>query len=172
VVFAQARRYGLLPLYQRLFRHSGQRTAWQSRPNHIEFVENAKGKVVYASLARVDDGGSDGVASSQLVIIDRSAKPGARKVVSTFFTHGREAHGIWTNPENDLLYVAHEQDELPGTSNAGQTVCTVFDVSEPFSPRFITQIPLGSLKLPSGELRNKKSINLVYVRPGYRGQTP
>ena len=30
---------------------------------------------------------------------------------------------------------------------------------------------LGSLKLPSGELRNKKSINLVYVRPGYKGQT-
>jgi len=44
-------------------------------------------------------------------------------------------------------------------------------VSDPFSPRFITQIPLGNLTLPSGELRNKKSINLVYVRPGYRGQT-
>lgn len=143
-----------------------------SRPNHVEFVENAKGKVVYASLARVDDGDSNGVASSRLAIIDRSAKPGARKVVGTFFTHGRESHGIWTNPENDRLYVAHEQDELPGTPNAGQTVCTVFDVSDPFSPRFIAQIPLGSLKLPSGELRNKKSINLVYVRPGYRGQTP
>ncbi len=143
-----------------------------ARPNHVEFVENAKGKVLYASLARVDDNGPDGVASSRLAIIDRSAKPGTRKVVGTFFTHGREAHGIWTNPENDLLYVAHEQDELPGTSNAGQTVCTVFDVSDPFNPRFIAQIPLGSLKLPSGELRNKKSINLVYVCPGYRGKTP
>jgi YVTN family beta-propeller protein len=143
-----------------------------ARPNHVEFVENAKGKVLYASLARVDDNGPDGAASSRLAIIDRSAKPGARKVVGTFFTHGREAHGIWTNPKNDLLYVAHEQDELPGTPNAGQTVCTVFDVSDPFNPRFIAQIPLGSLKLPSGELRNKKSINLVYVRPGYRGQTP
>ena len=143
----------------------------KARPNHVEFVENAKGKVVYASLARVDDGGPGGVASSQIAIIDRNAPAGARKMVGTFFSQAREAHGVWTNPANDLLYVAHEQDELPGTPNAGQTVCTTFDVSDPFSPRFITQIPLGSLKLPSGELRNKKSINLVYVRPGYRGQT-
>ena len=142
-----------------------------SRPNHVEFVENAKGKVVYASLARVDDGGPGEVASSQIAIIDRSAKTGARKMIGSFFTHAREAHGLWTNPANDLLYVAHEQDELPGTPHAGQTVCTAFDVSDPFNPRFITQIPLGSLKLPSGELRNKKSINLVYVRPGYWGQT-
>ena len=143
----------------------------KARPNHVEFVENAKGKVVYASLARVDDGGPGGVDASHIAIIDRNAKPGARKVVSTFFSQAREAHGIWTNPANDLLYVAHEQDELPGTPNAGQTVCTAFDVSDPFNPRFITQIPLGNLKLPSGELRNKKSINLVYVRPGHRGQT-
>jgi len=142
-----------------------------ARPNHVEFVENAKGKVVYASLARVDDGGPGGVASSQIAIIDRSAKRGARKLIGTFFTHAREAHGLWTNPANNLLYVAHEQDELPGTPNAGQTVCTAFDVSDPFNPKFITQIPLGNLTLPSGELRNKKSINLVYVRPGYRGQT-
>ena len=80
-------------------------------------------------------------------------------------------NGIWTNPANDLLYIAHEQDELPGTPNAGQTCCTSFDVSDPLSPHFIAQIPLGALKLPSGELRNKKSINLVYVRPGYKGQT-
>ncbi len=142
-----------------------------ARPNHVEFVENSKGNVVYASLARVDDAGPGGVASSQIAIIDRSAKRGARKLVGSFFTHAREAHGLWTNPANNLLYVAHEQDELPGTPNAGQTVCTAFDVSDPFSPRFITQIPLGNLTLPSGELRNKKSINLVYVRPGYRGQT-
>jgi len=142
-----------------------------ARPNHVEFVENSKGKVVYASLARVDDNGPGGMASSQIGIIDRSAQAGSRKVVGTFFSRGRESHGIWTNPANDLLYVAHEQDELPGTPNAGQTVCAAFDVSDPFNPRFIAQIPLGSLKLPSGELRNKKSINLVYVRPGHRGQT-
>ncbi len=142
-----------------------------ARPNHVEFVQNSKGKVVYASLARVDDGGPGGVASSQIAIIDRNARLGARKVARTFFSQGRESHGLWTNPANDLLYVAHEQDELPGTPNAGQTVCSAFDVSDPFNPRFVAQIPLGSLKLPSGELRNKKSINLVYVRPGHRGQT-
>lgn len=142
-----------------------------ARPNHVEFVENRKGSVVYASLARVDDSGPGGLASSQIAVIDRSAAPGARKVRGTFFSGAREAHGIWTNPVNDLLYIAHEQDELPGTPNAGQTCCTAFDVSDPFNPKFIAQIPLGALKLPSGELRNKKSINLVYVRPGYKGQT-
>ena len=142
-----------------------------ARSNHVEFVENAKGKVVYASHARVDDSGPGGIASSQIAIIDHASKAGSRKVVGSFFSHGRESHGLWTNPANDLLYVAHEQDELPGTPNAGQTVCSAFDVTDPFNPKFIAQIPLGSLKLPSGELRNKKSINLVYVRPGYRGQT-
>jgi DNA-binding beta-propeller fold protein YncE len=142
-----------------------------ARPNHVEFVENRRGKVVFASLARVDDNGPGGVAASQIAIIDRSAATGARKVVGSFFSRGREAHGMWTNPENDLLYIAHEQDELPGTPNAGQTCCTAFDVADPFNPRFIAQIPLGALKLPSGELRNKKSINLVYVRPGHKGQT-
>lgn len=142
-----------------------------ARPNHVEFVENRRGRVVYASLARVDDGGPGGVASSRIAIIDRGAAPGARNVAGTFFSRGRESHGLWTNPANDLLYVAHEQDELPGTPNAGQTCCSAFDVSDPFNPKFIAQIPLGALKLPSGELRNKKSINLVYVRPGFRGQT-
>lgn len=142
-----------------------------ARPNHLEFVENAKGKVVYVSLARVDDNGPGGAPSSQIAIIDRAVPGGVRKVVGSFFTRGREAHGLWTNPANNLLYVAHEQDELPETPNPGQTVCSAFDVADPFSPRFLAQIPLGSLSLPSGPLRNKKSINLVYVRPGFRGQT-
>jgi hypothetical protein len=142
-----------------------------SRPNHIEFVENSRGKVAYVSQARVDDGGPEGVAASQIAIIDRSAPAGSRKVVGSFFSHGREAHGLWTNPENTLLYVAHEQDELPNTPNAGQTVCSAFDVNDPMKPQFIAQIPLGDLVLPSGKLRNKKSINLVYVRPGTRSQT-
>lgn len=137
-----------------------------ARPNHVEFVENAKGKVVYASFARVDDGGPGGVASSRIAIIDRAAAPGRRKVTGSFFSHGREAHGLWTNPSHTMLYVAHEQDELPGTPNEGQTVCTAFDVSDPHNPTFVAQIPLGFLDLPSGRLRNKKSINLVYYRPG------
>ncbi len=142
-----------------------------ARPNHLEFVDNARGQVTYMSLARVDDGGPNGAASSRLAIIDRSVPPAQQKVVGMVYTGGRESHGIWTNPANNLLYVAHEQDELPGTANAGQTVCSAFDVSNPLQPKMITQIPLGTLKLPSGELRNKKSINLVYVRPGTRGQT-
>ncbi len=142
-----------------------------ARPNHLEFVQNGRGMVIYVSLARVDDGGPGGVASSQIAIIDHSAPPGSRKVVGTFFTRGREAHGLWTNPTNTLLYVAHEQDELPNTPNAGHTVCSAFDVSNPIAPAFLAQIPLGSVKLPSGELRNKKSINLVYVRPGARSQS-
>jgi len=142
-----------------------------ARPNHLEFVQNAQGKVIYVTLARVDDGGPGGVASSQIAVIDHSIAPGSRKVVKTFFTHGRESHGIWTNPTGTLLYIAHEQDELPSTPNAGQTICSAFDVSDPFDPKFLAQIPLGSLKLPSGELRNKKSINLVYIRPGAKSQT-
>lgn len=142
-----------------------------ARPNHVEFVANGRGSVVYASLARVDDAGPGGVASSQIAIIDRGSVRGQRRMVGSFFSHGREAHGLWTNPENTLLYVAHEQDELPGTPNAGQTVCSAFDVSDPLRPGFIAQIPLGNLNLPSGGLRNKKSINLVYVRPGTKGQT-
>jgi YVTN family beta-propeller protein len=143
----------------------------QARPNHLEFVENARGRVVYVSLARVDDGGPGGVASSQVGIIDRATPAGRRQVVGTFFTRGREAHGLWTNPSNTLLYIAHEQDELPGTPAAGQTVASAFDVSNPLAPTFLAQIPLGSLALPSGQLRNKKSINLVYVRPGARSQS-
>jgi YVTN family beta-propeller protein len=142
-----------------------------ARPNHVEFVENARGKVVYASLARVDDDGPGGVASSRIAIVDRSAPAGQRKVVGSFPSHGREAHGLWVDPEQTRLYVAHEQDELPNTPNAGQTVCSAFDVSDPFNPRFMAQIALGELTLPSGKLRNKKSINLVYVRPGARSQT-
>ena len=142
-----------------------------ARPNHVEFVENARGKVVYVTLARVDDGGPAGSASSQIAIIDRSAPAGSRRVIGTFFTRGRESHGLWTNPSHTLLYVSHEQDELPGTPNAGQTVASAFDVTNPLAPVFIAQIPLGTLRLPSGELRNKKSINLVYVRPGARSQS-
>ncbi len=142
-----------------------------ARPNHLEFVDNARGQVTYMSLARVDDGGPNGAASSRLAIIDRSVPPQQQKVVGMVYTGGRESHGIWTNPANNLLYVAHEQDELPGTPNAGQTVCSAFDVYNPLQPKLIAQIPLGALKLPSGDLRNKKSINLVYVRPGTKGQT-
>ncbi|MBC7469959.1 MAG: YncE family protein, partial [Ramlibacter sp.] len=63
-----------------------------ARPNHLEFVDNARGQVTYMSLARVDDGGPNGVASSRLAIIDRSVPPAQQKVVGMVYTGGREAH--------------------------------------------------------------------------------
>lgn len=138
----------------------------KARPNHVEFAENAKGKVIFASLARVDDDGPGGVASSRIAVIDRHAPHGQRKVSTTFHSHGREAHGMWIDPDATKLYIAHEQDQLPSTPNEGQAVTTVFDITDPFRPAFLTQIPLGYLDLPSGKLRNRKSINLIYVRPG------
>lgn len=143
----------------------------KARPNHVEFAENARGRVVYASLGRIDDNGPGDVASSRIAIIDRDAPAGKRMVVGDFFSHGRESHGVWVDPDATKLYIAHEQDELPGTPNQGQTVTSVFDITDPFKPVFIRQIPLGYLELPSGRLRNKKSINLIYVRPGAQMHT-
>ena len=59
-----------------------------ARPNYVEFVENARGKAVYVSFARVDDNGPGNVASSRIGIIDRSAGPGSRKVVGSVFLAG------------------------------------------------------------------------------------
>ena len=56
----------------------------------------------------MDGGGPNGVASSQVAIIDHTAAAGQRKVVKTVFTHGREAHGLWVSSTAALLYVAHE----------------------------------------------------------------
>lgn len=142
-----------------------------ARPNHVEFIENSNGKAVYISHGRVDDNGPGGAASSMISIVDRSVRQGSRKVAASFFSGGREAHGLWVDPEGRRLFVAHEQDELPGTPLAGQTVCSVFNVEDPFDPKLVKRIPLGDHALPSGGLRNKKSINLVYVRPGARSVT-
>ena len=67
-----------------------------ARPNHIEFVENANGKVIYVSLARVDDGGPGGAASSLISIIDRNVTQRTAKGCGSFFSHGRRrmAYGL------------------------------------------------------------------------------
>jgi hypothetical protein len=124
--------------------------------------------VAYVSQARIDDAGAGAAASSRIAIIDRSMPATERRVVNAFFSGGREAHGLWTDPDCTRLYVAHEQDELPNTPHAGQTVCSVFDINDPLTPHLVARISLGEIALPSGRLRNKKSINLVYVRPGAR----
>ena len=134
-----------------------------ARPNQIEFVENDKGRVAYVTLARVESDPHGGVAASRIAIIDRSVPAAQTKVVKTFSSRGRAAHGLWANPAHTLLYVAHEGDEMPGTPNAGQTVCSVFDIARPLEPQFVAQIPLGHLALPSGNLRSKKGVGVVYV---------
>ena len=67
-------------------------------------------------LARaVDDGGPGTWHPARSPLMDRSGASGRRTVVGAFFTHGHEAHGLRTNPEHTLLYVAHELPESPRT---------------------------------------------------------
>ncbi len=113
-----------------------------SRPNHVEFV----GNYVYVSLAQVNAT----TQSSSIAIIDREAKA----IVSIIESHGIEAHGIWANPDGTRVYIGHEQ------SND----VTVFDTTDPALPVFVAKIPLGSLKMPNGELPNTKPIDVVYNR--------
>lgn len=140
-----------------------------ARPNAIAFVENARGSVAYVSYERVSVG-ADGAASSEIGIVERGASAADLTLAKTFPSGGRMASGLCVNPANTLLYVAHAQEEAGGSPHAGQSVCSAFDVSDPYSPRVVAQIPLGSLLLPSGELRNAKSTSAIYVqpRPGIR----
>jgi hypothetical protein len=46
----------------------------------------------------------------------------------------------------------------------------LFALHSTFRIRSSRSSSLGELTLPSGKLRNKKSINLVYVRPGTTSQ--
>ena len=113
-----------------------------SKPNHIEFVKNH----AYVSLAQVDAT----TQTSSIAIIDI----GTKTVLGMFESQGKEAHGIWANPEMTQIYIGHEQ------SND----ITVFDTTNPASPKFVAKIPLGSLKIPNGELPNTKPIDVVYSR--------
>jgi len=135
-----------------------------ARPHAVAFVENARGRAAYVSYGRVS-ASADGGAASEIAIVERGASAEDRKVAKTFPSGGRKARGLCVNPANTLLYVAHEQDEAAGNPYAGQSVCSAFDVSDPYSPRMIAQIPLGALLLPSGELPNTKSTSIAYVRP-------
>jgi len=45
------------------------------------------------------------------------------------------------HPEGTRIYIAHEQDELPNTANAGQTVCSVFDYRILQSRNFLRRSP-------------------------------
>ena len=113
-----------------------------SRPNHVEFV----GKYVYVSLAQVNAT----TQTSSIAIIDGETKT----LVEMLESHGKEAHGIWTNPEGTRVYIGHEQS----------SDVTVFDTTDPALPKFVAEIPLGSLKMLKGELPNTKPIDVVYDR--------
>lgn len=73
---------------------------------------------------------------------------------------------MWTNTANDLLYITHEQHELPGTPSAGQTVCSAFATSDPFNPKFLAPIPLGSLKLAFGTAVRFAALDMAAGRTG------
>lgn len=113
-----------------------------SRPNHVEFV----GNYVYVSLAQVNAT----TQTSSIAIINKQTKT----VIGMFESQGKEAHGIWANPEGTRIYIGHEQS----------SDVTVFDTTDPLSPKFVAKIPLGSLKMPNGELPNTKPIDVVYDR--------
>lgn len=113
-----------------------------SRPNHVEFV----GNYVYVSLAQVNAT----TQTSSIAIINKQTKT----VIGMFESQGKEAHGIRANPEGTRIYIGHEQ------SND----VTVFDTTDPLSPKFVAKILLGSLKMPNGELLNTKPIDVIYDR--------
>ncbi len=113
-----------------------------SRPNHVEFV----GNYVYVSLAQVNAT----TQTSSIAIINRETK----MVAGMFESQGKEAHGIWANPEGTRLYIGHEQS----------SDVTVFDTTDPASPKLVAKIPLGSLKMQKGELPNTRPIDVIYDR--------
>ena len=80
---------------------------------------------------------------------------------------GAEAPGVPSPGASDRVFVvAEDSSTLVVVDPARNAVDT--DVSEPLAPRFVAQVPLGALALPSGELRHRRGGALVYVRPGHR----
>lgn len=69
----------------------------KARPNHLESVENAKGKVVYVSLARVDDKGPGGLPSSRSALLTGVPKPGNAKSLE------RSSHGAVKRTASGLI---------------------------------------------------------------------
>jgi len=135
----------------------GYRTARQpgASRNHLEFAPELvqKGKAIYVSLARVDDGGPAARPPARLPSSITSAPAGSRKVVKTFFTHGREAHGLWIESDAFIAVRRARADELPNTSNAGRRSCSAFDVCPTLRPKVLSeQDPLEHMKPSSGEL--------------------
>jgi DNA-binding beta-propeller fold protein YncE len=123
-----------------------------SKPNHIEFSNGSRrdgGYYAYITLATI----APKTNMSKIIIIDTANK----SIVGSFDSHGKEAHGIWANPEGTRLYVGHEQTPK----------LTVFDINgaNATRPVLFSEIDLDSLQMPDGQLlKNEKSIDVIYDR--------
>jgi YVTN family beta-propeller protein len=122
-----------------------------SKPNHVEFAggreDNGSARYAYVTLASADPKTN----SSKVNIIDAINK----SIISSSDSHGKEAHGIWANPNGTRIYVGHEQTP----------VLAVFDIDGPnaTNPKSIADIALGGVNMPNGQfLPSKKSIDVVY----------
>jgi YVTN family beta-propeller protein len=120
-----------------------------SKPNHVEFAggrDNGRG-YAYVTLADADPKTN----TSKVMIIDTTNK----SIIGSSDSHGKEAHGIWANPNGTSLYVGHEQTP----------VLAVFDIngSNAINPKLVADISLGGINMPNGQfLPSKKSIDVVY----------
>ena len=78
-----------------------------------------------------------------------------KSIISSSDSHGKEAHGIWANPNGTRIYVGHEQTP----------VLAVFDIDGPnaINPKSVADIDLGGVNMHNGQfLPSKKSIDVVY----------
>ena len=64
-------------------------------PNHLAFVQNARGKFVYVTIAKEN-------------VVEIYEEEGAQKEVGKIAV-GEEPHGIWPNEDGSRLYVGHEK---------------------------------------------------------------
>ena len=120
-----------------------------SKPNYIEFAgrDNGGGGYAYVTLASADPKTN----TSKVMIIDTTNK----SIIGSSDSHGKEAHGIWANPNGTRIYVGHEQTP----------VLAVFDIDGPnaTNPQSVADIALGGVNMPNGQfLPSKKSIDVVY----------
>ncbi len=123
-----------------------------SKPNHVEFARGredngGRGGYAYVTLADADPKTN----TSKVMIIDTNNK----SIIGSSDSHGKEAHGIWANPNGTRLYVGHEQTPI----------LAVFDINGPnaINPKSVADIALGGVKMPNGQfLQSKKSIDVVY----------
>ncbi|MDP9015897.1 MAG: YncE family protein [Thermoproteota archaeon] len=122
-----------------------------SKPNHVEFANHGSKTYAYVTLASV----SPGTNTSKVDVIDTNSN----SIIGSFDSHGKEAHGIWANPNSTRLYVGHEQSPI----------LSVFDISSisnnATNPQLIASISLGGIEMPNGQtLKSQKSIDVVYTK--------